>query len=930
MTHLRTRRCSRIRLFPAFVFVAPLLSTSFLSPLMAQETAPSESVQPGTAQLESVPQEAAPRETAVQSVQSPALDTMPWDPAPSDPAPSDPVPSAEQPPAETSTAQTPAPLTPSVDPSAMVVHEPDGEIAAPPLPDGMVRFSFEGVPWREVIRWIADEAGLALHFGDLPPGSFTYTDPTVFSHQQAIDRINLFLLSEGFTLVRSDQLLSVINLSDPRSLQQLDVLAKLISVDELANTSEHHVVKCMFSLGDIDAEEAVQELSALKLMSTPAVLTRTNQLMITDTVAKLRNVQAVLAAFQPADAMQDGTIVKSFTLQHVEAEDILVVARPHLGLATDEMIGIDVSISSDLQGKNLFVTGLEDKVKLIEGLVAAIDKPKASMTATPGEMVLKSHIVEGGNVETVYNVLQTLLAGKQVRLSVDETARSVVALASPAVQAEIAETVAQLQASEADFEVIQLKTVDPYFAISLLEQMLDLPDPLDDPKTIDPDAPKIDADPGNMRLFVRAKRAQIDQIKKIVSGLEVNGDVTHSEQTRVFPLRGPQAEQLLETATKFWRRSNPIIMYPAIAPNEKMKTERVLHDEDAHEENTNQPELDEQSFASTRVKNSARTNAPRIGAARLLTATTTNQANAIRCQLTPRGVLMQSDDTEALNDFESHLRSIAGVIEAPPVTPIVFYLKHTKPDDALRMLGELLDGGDAAKEAQAGTLVNGYVSSGSSSGLLSSFVTSNDGTTTMMSGTITIVADSRLNRLIAQGTSADIDIIESYLKIIDKDQSITSVETYGTSNVIELVNTKASEVAEAIREAYAGRILSDKEKGQAGGGSAAAVAAQRAAEAKLAAAAKKGLKTADSKPERDLEPKMTVAVHEASNSLIVTAPRDLFNEVEKLAKHIDARGEQTIEVVTPMNSEVFGELLHQVILGEGTARSSSSRSRSSR
>ncbi|EMI18314.1 NolW domain protein [Rhodopirellula maiorica SM1] len=784
------------------------------------------------------------------------------------------------------------------------------------------------MPWREVIRWIADEADLALHFGDLPPGSFTYTDPTIFSHQQAIDRINLFLLSEGFTLVRSDQLLSVINLSDPRSLQQLDVLAKLVSVEELADASDHHVVKCMFSLGDIDAEEAVQELSALKLMSTPAILTRTNQLMITDTVAKLRNVQAVLSAFEPADAMQDGTIVKSFSLQHVEAEDILVVARPHLGLATDEMIGIDVSISSDLEGKNLFVTGLEDKVKLIEGLVNAIDKPKASMTTETGDMILKSHLVEGGNVETVYNVLQTLLAGKQVRLSVDETASSVVALASPAVQTEIAETVAQLQASEADFEVIQLKTVDPYFAISLLEQMLNLPDPLDDPKSIDPDAPKIDADPGNMRLFVRAKRAQIDQIKKIVSGLEVNGDMTHSEQTRVFPLRGPQAEQLLETATKFWRRSNPIIMYPAIAPNEKTKTERVLHDEESREESTTQPELDEQSFASTHTTD-ARNSMPRTNSARVLTATTTSQANAIRCQLTPRGVLIQSDDTEALNEFESHLRSIAGVIEAPPVTPIVFYLKHTKPDDALRMLGELLEGGDAAKEAQAGTLVNGYVSNGYSSGLTSSFVTSNDGTTTMMSGTITIVADSRLNRLIAQGTASDIDIIEDYLKIIDKDQSITSIETYGTSNVIELVNTKASEVAEAIREAYSGRIMSDKSKDNAGG-SAAAVAAKRAADAKQAAAAKKGLKTAETKPERDLEPKMTVAVHEASNSLIVTAPRDLFNEVEKLAKHIDARGEQTIEVVTPMNSEVFGELLHQVILGEGNSRSSSSRSRSSR
>jgi hypothetical protein len=47
--------------------------------------------------------------------------------------------------------------------------------------------------------------------------------------------------------------------------------------------------------------------------------------------------------------MEDGTVMKNFALQHVDAEDILVVARPHLGLATGEMIGIDVSLSADLQ-----------------------------------------------------------------------------------------------------------------------------------------------------------------------------------------------------------------------------------------------------------------------------------------------------------------------------------------------------------------------------------------------------------------------------------------------------------------------------------------------------------------------------------------------------------------------------------------------------
>ena len=112
------------------------------------------------------------------------------------------------------------------------------------------------------------------------------------------------------------------------------------------------------------------------------------------------------------------------------------------------------------------------------------------------------------------------------------------------------------------------------------------------------------------------------------------------------------------------------------------------------------------------------------------------------------------------------MQTIAGPVHLMPSPPIVFYLKYTKPDDAIRMLSELLDGGEAASEGEAGSLVNGFVS-GSSGTFLGSLVISRDGTTTMTAGSITVVADSRLNRLIAQGTAGDIERIENYLKIID-------------------------------------------------------------------------------------------------------------------------------------------------------------------
>ena len=90
--------------------------------------------------------------------------------------------------------------------------------------------------------------------------------------------------------------------------------------------------------------------------------------------------------------MENGTVVKGFVAASTSKRKMcLVVARPHLGLATGEMIGIDVSISADVQGKNIYVTGIEDKVKLIENLIEAIDHATGRQDLiAAGEMELKS------------------------------------------------------------------------------------------------------------------------------------------------------------------------------------------------------------------------------------------------------------------------------------------------------------------------------------------------------------------------------------------------------------------------------------------------------------------------------------------------------------------------------------------------------------
>ena len=270
-----------------------------------------------------------------------------------------------------------------------------------------------------------------------------------------------------------------------------------------------------------------------------------------------------------------------------------------------------------------------------------------------------------------------------------------------------------------------------------------------------------------------------------------------------------------------------------------------------------------------------------------------DKAAPIRVQLTPQGILIQSDDPEALNRFEEHLRLIAGPANAaaPSQQLAVFYLKFAKAENANRLLAEMLGGTTSSLSSTTGSLV-GSVTSNLMGGLLGGFLGGSGGGSTSTDasvvtvGTATIIPDVRLNRLIVQGTSSDILQIEQHLRIIDQESSVTDVQTQGKPRMIQLVYTTAEEAATVVRAAYASRIQAASGNRQGGGGDPR----QAMMRAMMGGRGGRGGQQAQAQ-----EPKMTLAVDERSNSLIVTAPEQLFQEVEALVMLIDQKGASPTE-----------------------------------
>lgn len=817
------------------------------------------------------------------------------------------------------------PETPRVDVDAVASSIPNNMPS-----DGKLRFSFSGASWKDVFEWIAEAGELSLYVDDVPTGTFSYSDSDYFSVDQAITRLNLFLLPRGYTLVRRGHLLSVINLGDPRGLQQLDAMATVVGMDELRGMNDHEVVKCFVPLGELVPAEVINEMQPLKLITTPVVLPKSNQLIITDSVKNLRSALSLLETLQQPE--EEDQVIKRFDLEHVDADTVLMVAGTHLGIPAGETNGLDITITTDITGKRMFAVGSQEKLKRLESLLEVVDVPDESKKEEVPQTLI-SHQVSGDNLQIVYDVLQTMLADKSLRLTMQPESNAIVALAEEDVHQLIRDTIEELQAPSVEFAVVDLKSVDPYFAVSLIAEMFEIGEPeldrrgrpIDAEEGIKP--PKVDADPGNRRLFVRGTGEQIEQIEQLVARLEARGSSKKdSRDLRFVPLTGPTRNELLQTAKRYWQGENCLQILPPSDGNQNSVIERTVFPDDTagdqetvQETNAEVPSLKRpqpsqpQSAAGDDFVAVANGIAPGESS-----FTTAEKAMApIRSQLVPNGILIQSEDTEALDQFEEHLREISSQDRRTISPTVVYYLKYVTAEEAVKMLADLLDGGSVLSEPSSDTLVSG--SGGYSGDYFGSFLFERDGVTTVTAGTATVVSDARLNRLIVQGTKEDIATIEGYMKIIDKDASITAIETAGRSRVIELQHARAEEVAEMIREAFPSRVDTSRQQ--------AAMQRQQQQRGGDDRRGDNNPRSVDDKPTRGSKPTMAVAVHEASNSLVITAPDSLFTEVQKLVDKVDSRSERSVRVISAgpgVNMETISQILAEQNGG------SSSRDRGSR
>jgi type II secretory pathway component GspD/PulD (secretin) len=176
-----------------------------------------------------------------------------------------------------------------------------------------IRFQFRFMPWKDALEWFAQQAGLSLMADATPTGTLNYSDDREYTPVEALDLLNGVLLTKGYTLVRRERMLMLINLEDgiPPNL------VPTVPPDALAAKGEYELVSVLFDLKNLRPEEAAAEIARLLGPQGSAVpLPRARQLLVTETAGRLRAIRSVLTRIEEVASDKGGP------------EDILGAPRP--------------------------------------------------------------------------------------------------------------------------------------------------------------------------------------------------------------------------------------------------------------------------------------------------------------------------------------------------------------------------------------------------------------------------------------------------------------------------------------------------------------------------------------------------------------------------------------------------------------------------
>jgi len=427
-----------------------------------------------------------------------------------------------------------------------------------------IRFNFSNPSWEEVLRWFARQADLSLVMGSTPSGDFNYSDNRDYTPTQAIDLLNSILLTKGFTLIRRDKLLILVEIKDGIP----DEILPRVTPTELSQRGVYEVVSVMFSLGDKPVETVQAEIKPLLSNFGKAVLLpNSKQLLVTETVGKLRAISMLIDSVPsppkpPAkkpDPPREPLEIRAF---HLGSLDLNATVESLQKLIPDATISLETG------SRRVVIYSTVSKLELAKNYLAQLEADGEQSQTSPYLQLyeLVDDFDQTALLEQLANV------SPQAKITWDPPSRRLLVFASLQQHQQIQETLSRLD--------IQLKTDTPQSVRIFKLNRANLAEAQEIAAAVSPRATVTTA-LGGSAMIVRASDPELMMIDNLLQQLEAAS--IDSESALVFKAIScqqnlpadflktlealvPQANMQFDTNQKLLRFTGSLEDYAKIEP----------------------------------------------------------------------------------------------------------------------------------------------------------------------------------------------------------------------------------------------------------------------------------------------------------------------------------------------------------------------------
>ena len=783
------------------------------------------------------------------------------------------------------------------------------------LDDGRVILNFRDEDWLPALDWLAKQLKLNLDFQAMPDGKLNLFSSNPYALEEAEDLINMQLLGRGFTLLKRAEVLRLV------PMKEIDItLVPRVAPEELEGLQKHQVVRVSIALDWMVAEQAAKEFKPLLSPHGQIVpLVSSNRLEVLDAVVNLRELVRLITRAESDDGRR--IRVQEFPLKYRKAQEVAIQVRQLLGLPPDgtpapssltqleieqarfraeavkqlgnnarDLLGDkkpDTFLVVNEKENSIVVNAPPDKLEMVRQTVETLDKPLPEADSSWQTVSrVKVHPVNGFDPEAISRLLLALQErgnlAKDTRIQHEAAYNRIIAFASPEDHLTISQLIESYRAEKRSAAVIPLSNVTPSYAVKAIQLILKSPER---PSTM-PGVPsdgkfQIEADPDNHRLLVWATSDELKEVRDFLTNLGETFEAKTDEkaQMHVVSVATGDVAEVTQRLQEVWQEVSdaPLVIERKPATSTTLPAPPGLSPDDASAKPV------PAAAGDGEANNGAMDSKLRlVSSSRVVTAVNASNSDAaapalandkglppVRIIEGKKGdLVIISRDAQAAGTAKKLLQQLV----PDPGDVRVVRLKYAQAINVRRQLEEMI-GATAAAVPPSSKLAS-------------------------PEPPVRIEADSRTNRLIIQHcTARQLELINQYIPVLDQAPAEQDRMTR-QQRVYRVKHRRASEVLEVVKEVYRD-LLSGNDRAFSSYSNYRPYGYN------------KNLAATSNNPE--YQGLMAVGADAEANSLVISAPGYLIDEVIKLAESVDSPADGPAVAVVPAAGDASDVKLREAL-----------------